>query len=323
MKGTSSPISHIPAMLPDQTLYSWCMMFHALSGNISEDETRLQLFGSIKAGRHFHIPSHLDAFCARTQSVLGSPEQIIAARTVIPYFTRFRPISVARDTLAKLRGNNAAGTSQELGMWNVGPHGALLCRVCPDCMREDESDFNFSYWHRLHQLPGVLVCQKHGTLLVVAPVDTGHRFHSRSIIPSNFRDGISLVMKVPSNAAHATLFRLAILAEQLVGSEFIGGYDQNRMRRSCHNALRNRFSPDSTGKFDPLEAAADYNLHFHDVLDVPELRGAITERGIHALWHILENKDSRTHPLEWVLIVDWLFGEWTEFSGIFQANVDL
>ena len=80
-------LSVVPVMLPDQTLYSWATMFHTLAGNVSEDETRLQIFGSSKAGRHFHIPSHLDAFCGRTQLMHGTPEYIVATRTVIPYFT--------------------------------------------------------------------------------------------------------------------------------------------------------------------------------------------------------------------------------------------
>ena len=51
------PLSFIPPFLPDQTLYSWVTMFHELSGNASEEETLIQLFGSDKAGHQFYIPS--------------------------------------------------------------------------------------------------------------------------------------------------------------------------------------------------------------------------------------------------------------------------
>lgn len=44
------PLSFIPSLLPDQTLYSWVAIFHEMSGNASEEETLIQLFGSDKAG---------------------------------------------------------------------------------------------------------------------------------------------------------------------------------------------------------------------------------------------------------------------------------
>jgi hypothetical protein len=34
-------------------------------------------------------------------------------------------------------------------------------RFCPACIQEDLSAFGFSYWHRCHQLPSVVFCQRH------------------------------------------------------------------------------------------------------------------------------------------------------------------
>lgn len=54
---TRRPLSFIPPFLPDQTLYSWVTVFHEMSGNVSEEMTLFQIFGSEKAGRKFHIPT--------------------------------------------------------------------------------------------------------------------------------------------------------------------------------------------------------------------------------------------------------------------------
>lgn len=89
-------------------------MYHVLSGNISPDETRIQLFGAEKAGRHFHIPSHLTAFCSRTQLALGDAERVAALATVLPIFTRFRPRTVHIDALKMVSSDNAACLSQML-----------------------------------------------------------------------------------------------------------------------------------------------------------------------------------------------------------------
>jgi hypothetical protein len=88
-------LSFVPSLLPNQTLYSWEEVFHEMSGNATVDETRLQLCGSVKGGRHFHIPSHLDALCASTQLVLGTSDVIAQTATTLPYYTKFRPAKIA------------------------------------------------------------------------------------------------------------------------------------------------------------------------------------------------------------------------------------
>jgi hypothetical protein len=35
--------------------------------------------------------------------------------------------------------------------------------LCPECASEDESFWGFSYWRRTHQIPGIVVCDKHHT----------------------------------------------------------------------------------------------------------------------------------------------------------------
>ncbi len=38
-------------------------------------------------------------------------------------------------------------------------------RFCPACFREEQEKYGEAYWHRLHQLPGVIICPTHLTLL--------------------------------------------------------------------------------------------------------------------------------------------------------------
>jgi predicted metal-dependent HD superfamily phosphohydrolase len=74
-------LSFIPPLLPNQTIYSWTAVFHEMSGNATANEARQQLFGAVQSGRHFHILSHLEAFCASTQLALGTPEDIVRTAT--------------------------------------------------------------------------------------------------------------------------------------------------------------------------------------------------------------------------------------------------
>ena len=46
------------------------------------------------------------------------------------------------------------------------PRGKSTCQICPTCARVDRQRYGRGYWHREHQLAGVLTCPKHGSLLV-------------------------------------------------------------------------------------------------------------------------------------------------------------
>lgn len=41
----------------------------------------------------------------------------------------------------------------------------LHFRVCPFCVRVDREQFGEPYWHRIHQVPGVLACPHHSVYL--------------------------------------------------------------------------------------------------------------------------------------------------------------
>lgn len=87
-----------------------------MSGNSTADESLVQTFALMRKGLHFHIPSHLDAFCASTQLALGSAETIVQTATTLPYYTRFRSPDVAASVLKLVRGNSSHGVAQALGM---------------------------------------------------------------------------------------------------------------------------------------------------------------------------------------------------------------
>lgn len=310
------PLSFIPPLLPDQTLYSWVAIFHEMSGNTSEKETLIQLFGSEKAGHHFHIPSHLDAFCASTQLTLGSPEQLINAATILPAYLRFRPSDVIEDIQRRVRGNQTAGISQLLGIARSRLHTTFAPRrVCRECAEEDRSNHGITYWRRAHQLPGSLVCTRHDTSLYVTPMDSRHRRVGGFLTPEQ---DLLVGNKGASSPKYSEedkrfLKRLAILAAQMTTRPLVGSYSKAVMRQTCRTALQARglFCDDVTEC--ALKAAQDYAEHFREIAWVPDLANVLTQQSTRLLWSLLSNTQHPHHPLEYLLLVNWMFGSWDEF----------
>lgn len=316
-------LSFVPPLLPNQTIYSWGAVFHEMSGNSTVDQTRLQLFGTARGRWDFHIPSHLNDLCTSTQLRLGTPEVIVRDATIIPYYTLFRSLSVAANVLDQVRGNGIRGLARDLGMTRSALTTHPSRRSCHECVLADEDRYGFAYWRRDHQLPGVLVCQTHGMPLLELPYGRDSVQREIFLLPNddwNLRDAQSIPNW--SDATLNALKHLAQLAADMAGGSLGGEYSMKKMRRACLSALEERNLIVKDRSLNLSHALRDYGDHYASLERVPEFSSAI-QRSIEPILFLLGGNEHRTYPLEWMLIIDWLFGDWTTFLGEYaKSKVD-
>jgi len=312
--------NYIPELLPDQTLYSWTAMFHYLTGAASASETCRTLFGAATAGRHFHIPTHLDYLSAQTQSVLGSVEEIVATSTIIPFYTQFRPSRIAREVLAKVRGTQNAGLIQTLGIYKIGKQSLPLQRACIECIQEDQEKYGYRYWHVAHQLPCTLVCHKHGTMLI--GVRTSHVKDRRSPFATPRVPQIALAQDVSKRIRtneHDQLDRLAQIAKNMLVHRQTGGWNRDRLKQVFLTEIKDRNVWYAEQMLDPHKLELDFFQHFRDLVEVIELAPAIQQRGIYSVWCLIEGVERIVHPEDWVIAIEWIFGSWERFMNKYQS----
>lgn len=320
MTSKSQNLSFVPPLLPNQTIYSWGAVFHEKSGNSTVDQTRLQLFGTARGRWHFHIPSHLNELCASTQLRLGTPEVIVRDATTIPYYTQFRDPNVVSSVLEQVRGNNGRGLAQDLWMTKSAFSAHPPRRSCHECTLADDYEHGFAYWRRDHQLPGVLVCQKHGTPLLALPYDRDSVHREIFLWPNNDwnkKQAQSIV--VWSDATLNDLLRLAQIAADMAGGRLAGGYSMQKMKNVCLLALHDQGLTVADGSLNLSKALADYRNHYVNVEGIPDITTAM-QRSIRPLIFVLKGEERRTHPLEWMLIIDWLFGGWGAFQKAYERT---
>lgn len=322
MTSRRTPLSFIPSLLPDQTLYSWVTMYHHLSGNASEEETLVQLYGSDKAGHQFHIPSHLDAFCASTQLVLGKPERLIASATILPTYLRFRPSTIVKEVLSRVRSKQTAGITQLLHIAQSRLYTFAPRRTCRLCVDEDLGSHGFAYWHRAHQLPGVLVCPHHGKALASTPMQRHDKKRAGFVTPEQDLMQLGLDSSPSPYSAQDLhiLFRLARLSMHMAAETSLDGYSRIAMRSACVAVLRQRnlFCDDPTDCL--LQATGHYLDHFRQIAWIPELACARSQRSTRPLWSLLTKTQHADHPLELLLLIDWLFGNWETFCDYYRRH---
>ena len=125
----------------------------------------------------FTFPHRIDYMASQLLvSPFVSAEDIIQNHTLLPFFLPFLSREKADLFYMGARGEGVGRTASRIRGERMG---ISSCRYCPECAAEDRKTYNEAYWHRLHQLPGITVCFKHGVHLEMSKWIIGNRGSSR------------------------------------------------------------------------------------------------------------------------------------------------
>lgn len=166
-EATIPHLHFFPSRLPDESLHSRVSRLHTLSGNLDDRHTLQDAFGSHTLVATSHLPSHLDALVSRLPEDVGaSAEDFLEQATLFPYFRPFLRPAQVEQCRAAMCSNNAGDVKIAIGLVASRIGGRNAFRFCRQCCIEDAQRYGVAYWHRAHQLPGVLLCLDHRMPLV-------------------------------------------------------------------------------------------------------------------------------------------------------------
>ncbi|TEB10488.1 hypothetical protein Psfp_04160 [Pelotomaculum sp. FP] len=148
--------------------------YHYYSGNVSMRETLVQVFGDRNALPSIAVPCRLKYFAGQLENEIYTPEFWIRRHTILPYYLPFMDKRRKEQVVDAVNNNGGKRLFALIGMAAGG-----ICRkselyYCPQCAVEDMSWYGEAYFHRVHQLEGVFVCDKHGCSLKEYPVAKEH-----------------------------------------------------------------------------------------------------------------------------------------------------
>lgn len=319
------PLTFIPEFLPDQTLYSWVSRYHLHSGNAYPDISVEQLFWTSQCGWNFHIPSHLDNFCASTRRIFGEPEDVIAQRTILPAYLWFRPRSVQTDVLSRLRGGATAGIPQLLGMWKQSTGTLPPRRLCPQCAQDDTASYGKSYWHRSQQIPGVAVCLHHQRPLLVSKAEAPNKHRRHFFTPAtDLAAGQFEPPVVASSNTTDRLLKIGEIAVQLVEHQQV----LSSHLLDVHSVLRHRLEEigapvEEDGKAAFLMADQAYQKHVETVADELWPLPSSGSKSSRLLGALLLKNSSPVPTLEYTAVIQWLFDSWLCFFTSLNDAISL
>lgn len=169
-------LGFFPDPYPEEVFYSLCARFSERMGYTTLRQVVEELFGDGQVIATVAFPSHLDQLVARLPPGSGyTAASLIADHTLLPFFGPFLPPTRLIRLSEDMRGKRGPALHMRAGvMASTVPLPSAL-RYCPCCVEEDRTRFGETYWHRLFQLPGVLVCPDHQVWLEESPVAIQHR----------------------------------------------------------------------------------------------------------------------------------------------------
>ncbi|WP_175163918.1 TnsD family Tn7-like transposition protein [Paraburkholderia fynbosensis] len=153
---------------PDEPLFSMVAGYGKLM-LVSDWKTFVSgLFGY---GARFNtgLAYNLSEVAQQTRASLGMSALEIAERlTLFPYYAKFCSRSLRRQLLGRMMHWSLRHQRGDVQKLIQRPH---VIRYCCSCADEDRSSGRAATWKRCHQLPGVLVCPRHGVWLFEHPVN--------------------------------------------------------------------------------------------------------------------------------------------------------
>lgn len=151
---------------PDELLYSACARFHERTQYSNKKFTLLRLFGTTNSTAIIDFPCRLRSFIAALPPCHSySDDKLINEQTLLPFFSAFLPCERVSQLREDMKGNGGLTIHRRLGVMASRITTPIWLRFCPLCREADRSHYGETYWHRLHQLSGVLVCPIHNVFL--------------------------------------------------------------------------------------------------------------------------------------------------------------
>ncbi len=211
-------IGHFPTPLPGELLYSVCARYASRVQYPSVETVNLEIFGSRSLAAVVDLPCHLSYLDTNLPSGHSlKPAKLIQEHTLLGFYSPFLPTERVRQIIAEMEGSNGAAVHKLAGVTASTIRCPDWLRFCPSCV-EDEKREDECYWHRVHQVPGVLVCPTHCVFLENSTARARNRINHAAYTSAEQAVTTSVARAIQrSDPYHLILLNLARDIEWLLG----------------------------------------------------------------------------------------------------------
>ena len=154
-------IAYMPAIYPDELVYSWCSRYYAHSGFPNYSMALEELFGDKNYRMSYEFSGCFTEDAKAVIDKMIDMGELIERHTMFAYYARFAPHERRTAAYAALI------SGQHIGKLLPIPTStdARFLMYCAECAEEDRRTYGEAYLHRIHQIRLIGVCPYHGCAL--------------------------------------------------------------------------------------------------------------------------------------------------------------
>ena len=293
----------------DELMFSALARYNRYSGNLSSRKTQEELLGRRTSNLFIGFPSHLNYFSKQfVDNSKYLPEYFIDNHTIFPIYKMFLPKSRIPQLLDDMKGDKSVAIHMRIGEAAGGICKDFGIRCCIRCMDEDIRAYGEVYIHRIHQVPGNQICNKHSEALrkVILPQYLGqwqlidlntYTIESKNQIVSDesFQHFKSLSQDI-SKVFEDTTKMMSL-------EDVIRKYKLMLMKKGLS----------SIGGITHWDRVEKELLDFYPSEFLNKLESNIVEEGNYKWTRQLLNEKKLVHPIRHLLFIRFLFGNINNF----------
>lgn len=178
-------ILQFPTPYPDELLYSVLARYHIRSGNIFLKHTMEDLYGKGTITATAFLPSGIHSLISRLpKNTTLDEKMLIEKHTLYPFYSAFLPEEKGQSIYQAMLSDDGKIIYKQSGIMASSISQNKVFKYCPKCFHENLERYSELFWQRMHQLPGHLICLKHGLWLEDSKVPIIHSYNHSFIIPT-------------------------------------------------------------------------------------------------------------------------------------------
>lgn len=155
-------VHFFPLPYPDETLYSVIARYKIWNGNTNSKDVLRELYGKETIVASKHLPSNIKELREHIPEQYNlSEDDLINRTTLYRYYLAFSNNERANIVYNQMIKSEGAKIFATLGLSNNSINNSNSLKLCRKCFEEDKEKYGEAYWHREHQLAGVIICGKH------------------------------------------------------------------------------------------------------------------------------------------------------------------
>lgn len=299
-------IGFFPVPYPDELLYSACARYGRRANYPNRRSTVEQLFGSKSFSAAVDFPNRLESFLGVFPPHNYTADALINRNTLLPFHEPFISNERAQQIRGEMKFAGENHIRMRLGLNIPQVKSSEYLRFCPLCAEKDIEKYGRTYWHRIHQPAGILVCAGHNCFLQNSMVgserEKSYNFHcadeSVNILPPRFLS--------KDDPEHELFLYLARNAEWLLTQENLC-LEEGMLRERYYNLLLKRGYAYYNGRIRNAPLLEAFNEHFSP--RSPETLGcAVVSAQKGWLAKMIEKGRSNViqHPIRHLLLMHFL-----------------